>query len=79
MQTIGEDTKDITFEQFCALLNETRSINPSRFSSFLGRRHMSEAVQFFKQLEDEGEIISNEIEEADLGDEPELPVVELKH
>ena len=65
MQNIGEDTKDINFDQFCTLLNETRNVNPSRFSSFLGRRHMSEAVTFFKQLEDEGEVILDEMDEDD--------------
>ena len=66
MQSIGEDTKDISFEQFCTLLNETRNVTPSRFSSFLGKRHMSEAVQFFKQLEDEGEVVIDEMDEEDL-------------
>ena len=66
MQNLGEDTKEINFEQFCTLLNETRNVNPSRFSSFLGRRHMSEAVTFFKQLEDEGEVILDDIDEEEL-------------
>ena len=73
MQTLGEDTKEINFEQFCTLLNETRNSNPSRFSSFLGRRHMSEAVTFFKMLEDEGEAFMGEI------DDKEEKVPEIKH
>jgi len=63
MQTLGEEPKEINFEQFCTLLNETRNSNPSRFSSFLGRRNMSEAVQFFKMLEQEGELFTDEIDE----------------
>ena len=75
MQTIGEESKDISFEQFCTLLNETRNMNPSRFSSFLGRRNMSEAVQFFKLLEDEGEVI---IEDAEDEEDTEQKPVDVK-
>jgi hypothetical protein len=74
MQNLGEDTKEINFEQFCTLLNETRNVNPSRFSSFLGRRHMSEAVTFFKQLEDEGEVILDDMDD----DEPQEASKEVK-
>ncbi len=64
MQVLGEDVKELNFEQFCTLLNETRSINPSRYSSFLGRRQMSGAMQFFDQLEDQdGEIVIDEEDE----------------
>ena len=66
MQILGEDVKEINFEQFCTLLNETRTINPSRYSSFLGRRQMSGAVQFFEQLdEQDGEINIDEEDERD--------------
>jgi len=64
MQILGEDVKELNFEQFCTLLNETRSINPSRYSSFLGRRQMSGAMQFFEQLEGmDGEILIDEEDE----------------
>ncbi len=64
MQNLGEDVKELNYDQFCTLLNETRSTNPSRYSSFLGRRQMSGAVQFFDQLEEQdGEIIIDEEDE----------------
>lgn len=69
---MGEDTKEIDYNQFCTLLNETRNSNPSRYSSFLIKRHMSGAVQFFNQLqEDEGEVMKNfeEAEEIEPGAE----------
>jgi hypothetical protein len=64
MEILGEDTKELDYNQFCTLLNETRNSNPSRYSSFLNKRHLSGAVQFFKLLEeDEGEIMVNMEEE----------------
>lgn len=64
MEILGEDTKELDYNQFCTLLNETRNSNPSRYSSFLNKRHLSGAVQFFKLLEeDEGEIMINMEEE----------------
>jgi len=60
MEILGEETKDIDYNQFCTLLNESRNVNPSRYSSFLNNRHMSGAVQFFNQLqEDDTEVMKN--------------------
>ena len=48
--------------------NETRTINPSRYSSFLGRRQMSGAISFFDQLDEhDGEIILDEEDEKEVG------------
>jgi len=64
MEILGEDAKELDYNQFCTLLNETRNATISRYSSFLKKRHMSGAVQFFKKLEeDEGEIPMNFEEE----------------
>lgn len=63
MQILGEEVKDVNFEQFCTLLNETRQVNPSRFSNFLEKRHMSGAIQFFNQLDEaEGNIVLDDVE-----------------
>ena len=60
MEILGEDTKELDYTQFCTLLNESRNANPSRYSSFLNNRHMSAAIQFFKQIEeDEGDLDIN--------------------
>lgn len=70
MEILGEDTKELDYNQFCTLLNETRNAAISRYSSFLKKRHMSGAVQFFKQLEeDEGEIAVNMGEEEQKAEE----------
>jgi len=70
MEILGEDTKELDYNQFCTLLNETRNANISRYSSFLKKRQMSGAVQFFKQLEeDEGEVMINIEEEAQNNEE----------
>ena len=72
MEILGEETKDIDYNQFCTLLNESRNVNPSRYSSFLNNRHMSGAVQFFNQLqEDDTEVMRNFEGDEEFGEELE--------
>lgn len=63
MQSLGEDTNELTFDQFCIVLNEEKSTNPSRFSTLLRRENVSEALRFFKSLEEEGEYFTDEIQD----------------
>ena len=64
MQKIGDEVNDLTFEQFCILLNEEKTGNPSRFSTFLTKGNVTEAISFFRSLEEEGEYFTDEIEES---------------
>eukprot|EP00831_Metopus_contortus_P042249 TRINITY_DN3339_c0_g1_i1.p1 TRINITY_DN3339_c0_g1~~TRINITY_DN3339_c0_g1_i1.p1 ORF type:complete len:100 (+),score=33.61 TRINITY_DN3339_c0_g1_i1:143-442(+) len=69
LEILGEETKELDYAQFCTLLNEHRNINPSRYSAFLNKRHMSGAIQFFNQLEEEGEM-AFDFEEEELKEGP---------
>jgi len=64
MQTLGDDVNELTFNQFCVVLNEEKSTNPSRYSTLLKRGNVSEALSFFKSLEEEGEYFTDEIQDA---------------
>ena len=60
MEVLGEGVTELDYKQFCLLLNERKTGNPSRFSSILASRQMTGALSFFQQLdEDDDEFIKS--------------------
>eukprot|EP00826_Nyctotherus_ovalis_P047345 TRINITY_DN5436_c0_g1_i6.p1 TRINITY_DN5436_c0_g1~~TRINITY_DN5436_c0_g1_i6.p1 ORF type:complete len:241 (+),score=63.86 TRINITY_DN5436_c0_g1_i6:95-817(+) len=67
MEVLGEGVTEIDYDQFCILLNDRLTGNPSRFSSFLAARKMTGALSFFKQLnEDDEDFIKSFEDEAEI-------------
>ena len=52
MEILGDETNEIDYNQFCLLLNDNVSSGPTQFTNFLNNRHITGAVNFFKDLDD---------------------------
>jgi hypothetical protein len=52
MEGIGEETKELNYNQFCLLLNENIGSNPSKFTNLLKERQMTGAIRFFDELKE---------------------------
>lgn len=52
MEAIGEETKELDYNQFCLLLNENIGSNPSKFTNLLKERQMTGAIRFFDELQE---------------------------
>jgi len=52
MKTIGEETEELDYDQFCLLLNENIESNPSKFTNLLKEGQMTGAIKFFDEMQE---------------------------